>query len=101
MPLKQALTTISRSFLGAVVMLAGANCLAESAPNLQEGPWEITSEMEMMGMTMPAVKHKQCITRDNAVPDSAQQDQECKMVNTSVDDDTVSWNMVCESPEGK
>jgi hypothetical protein len=55
----------------------------------------------MMGMNTPAVTHNQCITRGNAVPDSSQPDQECKMVETSVNGDTVSWKMVCDSPEGK
>ena len=55
----------------------------------------------MMGMKMPAMKHNQCITKQNAVPESSQPDQECKMVESSVNGDTVSWEMVCESAEGK
>jgi len=101
MLLKPVQITTARGFLAGVVMLAGTSCLAESTPDLQEGMWEVTSEMEMMGMAMPAMKHNQCITRENAVPDSAQQDQECKMIKTAVNGDTVSWNMVCDSPEGK
>lgn len=52
-------------------------------------------------MNMPAMKHNQCITQENAVPETSQPDQECRMVKTSVTGDTVSWNMVCESPEGR
>jgi len=55
----------------------------------------------MMGMNTPAVTHNQCITRGNAVPDSSQPDQECKMVETRVNGDTVSWDLICDSPEGK
>ena len=55
----------------------------------------------MMGMDMPALKYNQCITRDNAFPGSVQPDQVCKMVETSVNRDTVSWKMVCDSPEGQ
>lgn len=101
MLLKPVLITTVRGFLAGFVILAGSSCLAESKPNLQEGLWEVTSEMEMMGMAMPAMKHNQCITRENAVPDSAQQNQECKLIKTAVNGDTVSWNMVCESSEGK
>ena len=101
MLLKQALIVIFSGFLCGVVMLAGTNCLAGSGPNLQEGLWEITSKMQMMGMNMPAVKHNQCITRENAVPDSSQPNQECKIVETSVNGDTVSWKMVCKTPEGE
>ena len=75
MLLKQALIAVFSGFLFSVVMLAGTNCLAGSGPNLQEGLWEITSKMEMMGMNIPTVKHNQCITKKNAVPDSSQPDQ--------------------------
>ena len=101
MLLKQTLIAIFSGFLCGILMFAGTNCLAGSGPNMQEGLWEITSKMEMMGLNMPAVKHNQCITKKNAVPDSSQQDQECKLVNTTVKGDTVKWNMVCDSPEGK
>ena len=97
MLLKQRLIVI----LCGVIVLAGTNCLAGSGPNLQEGLWEITSKMEMMGMNMPAMKHNQCITRENAVPESSQQDQQCRMVKSSTKGDTVNWEMVCDSPEGK
>ena len=101
MLLKQTLIVIFSCFLAGVGMFAGTNCLAGSGPNLHEGLWEVTSKMEMMGMNMPAIKHNQCITRENAVPESTQQDQVCRIVDTSTNGDTVSWNMVCESPEGK
>ena len=101
MLLKSAKITTARGFLAGVVMLAGTSCLADSKPNLQEGLWEVTTEMEMMGMAMPAMKHNQCISKEKAVPDSAQQDQECKMIKTAVNGDTVNWNTVCESSEGK
>ncbi len=63
--------------------------------------WEVISKMEMMGMKMPAMKHNQCISQNNAVPESSQQGQTCKMANTTVKGDTVKWNMICESSEGK
>jgi hypothetical protein len=101
MLLKQAQIIVFCGFFGGVGMLAGSNCLAESGPNLQEGLWEITSKIEMMGMNIPAVKHNQCITRENAVPGSSQPDQKCKTIETSVNGDTVIWKMVCDSPQGK
>ena len=101
MLLKQTFTIIFFSFLGGIAMLAGTNCSAGSGPNLQEGLWEVISKMEMMGMKMPAIKHNQCISKNNAVPESSQQGQRCKMINTTVKGDTVKWNMICESSEGK
>ena len=101
MLLKQTLIAIFFAFLSGVVMLAGTSCMAGSGPNLQEGLWEITSKMEMMGVNMPAVKHNQCIIKGNAIPESTQPDSECRMVKTTVNGDTVNWQMVCESPEGR
>jgi hypothetical protein len=55
----------------------------------------------MMGMNIPEVKHNQWFTKENAVPESSQPDQACKMVETSVKGDKVNWTMVCDSPDGK
>ncbi len=99
MRVKQKFAIIS-GFIFGLLVLAHGHCLAGSEPNLQEGLWEITSQMEMPGMKMPAMKHNQCITKENAVPESSQPDQECRLIDTSVNGDTVSWNMICKSPEG-
>ena len=79
----------------AIVLFMGATSLTHAQSKIAHIN---TSELVQ---AMPAMKHNQCITRENAVPDSAQQDQECKMIKTAVNGDTVSWNMVCDSPEGK
>lgn len=101
MLLQERLITIISGLLFGFTLLAGTSCLAGSGPNLQEGLWEITSKMEMMGMNMPEMKHTQCMTKTDAVPESSPQDQQCRMVNTTVKGDTVTWNMVCDTPEGK
>jgi len=77
--------------------------LAGSGPNMKDGLWEITTEIEMPGMPMkmPAMTHTQCITQENAVPNSSQPDQECKIIENHVDGDTVTWRMECDTPEGK
>lgn len=76
---------------------------AGSTPNLKEGQWEITSKVEMPGMPMnlPPSTHTQCITNENLVPRGAQEGGECKIADTKVKGDTVTWTMECDTPEGK
>jgi hypothetical protein len=73
-----------------------------AGPNMQEGKWEITSKVEMEGMpmAMPATKYTQCITKKDMVPQKAEKNQDCKITDTKVSGDTVSWTMQCKSKEG-
>ena len=77
--------------------------VAVSEPNLNDGLWEITAEVEMQGMPMkmPAVTHTQCITQENAVPDGSQMDRDCEMITSNTAGDIVTWEMECDGPEGK
>jgi len=70
-------------------------------PDLKEGLWEITVQMEMPGMPMEMPSHKfnQCITRDKAVPEDPA-NKDCKMDYKNVTKDTVVWKMVCKDREG-
>ncbi len=74
--------------------------------DMKDGLWEITTKMEMPGMPMeiPAVKHTQCLTSKNNVPQDSETDkehaQDCKIKNTDVKGNTVTWEVHCIS-EGK
>jgi hypothetical protein len=86
------------------VLSAVSISFSGSRPNMQEGLWEITIKMEMPGMpmSMPPMTYTQCITNENMVPSgSPQQAEECKITNTKVEGNTVTWVMECDSPEGK
>ena len=76
--------------------------IADSEPDMKDGLWEITTKMEMQGMpmNMPAMTHTQCITKENAVPVGSQPGQKCKMIESRVNGDTVTWQMECNTPEG-
>ena len=69
--------------------------------NLHEGLWEITTKMEMQGMPMkmPARKHTQCLTKKNMlktmVPKEQAQEEECKITDTKISGNTVTWVMKC------
>jgi hypothetical protein len=83
------LATISISFAGSV-------------PNMQEGNWEITTRMEMQGMTtsMPPVTYTQCMTKKDFVPQGSQQGGECQITQSKVVGDTVTWVMKCHGHGG-
>jgi hypothetical protein len=74
-----------------------------SGPLLKEGLWEVTSKMEVPGMPipMPPITVKQCLTSQNPVPNQSQSGQECSIKNLKTKGNTVSWDGVCDSQQGK
>jgi hypothetical protein len=88
----------------AVVLLASiSTSIAGSGPNMQEGKWEVTTRMEMPGMSMsiPEVTSTQCLTKKDFVPQGSQQGQECKITKTKVDGNTVTWTVKCSGQGGE
>ncbi|MBN2107543.1 MAG: DUF3617 family protein [Deltaproteobacteria bacterium] len=87
--------------LSLVFILLSAPGLAAAEPNMQEGQWEITTTVDMPGMpaAMPAMKHTQCITKNDLVPRSQtqQQNQECTVTDTKTSGNTVTWAMKCKT----
>jgi len=94
---------IKKLFFASIILLAAMSiCFAGSAPNMKAGLWEITIKTEMQGMTMPPMKHTQCLTKEDFVPQGPQQPgQECKITDVKVDGNTVNWVLECKSPSGK
>ncbi len=84
-----------------VLLLQTTPALAD--PDLQEGNWEITINMEMEGLpfAMPPVTHNQCITRESLIPDSSEPGQDCKILDHDVNGSTVSWRMQCDGDDGR
>ena len=76
---------------------------AGSELNMQEGKWEITTKVEMPGMpiNMPPNKHIQCLTKKDLVPQSSQPGQECKITQTKVVANTVTWTIQCKNKGGE
>jgi hypothetical protein len=80
-----------------------APALATAAPNMEEGNWEVTMKMEMQGMpfAMPPMKHNQCMTKKDMVPNtSPDKNSSCEVKEQEVSGDTVSWRVVCKDREG-
>ena len=87
-----------------VVLVASlSTSIAGSGPNMEEGKWEVTTRMEMPGMSisMPEVTSTQCLTKKDFVPQGSQQGQECKIIKTKVDGNTVTWTVKCSGQGGE
>ena len=88
---------LKKLFAAAIILMAATSIsCADSGPNMKEGLWEITTKMKMQGMEMPPVKHTQCITKDDLVPQGSQQPgQECEITDVKTSGNTVTWTMKC------
>ena len=76
--------------------------LAFAEPNMQEGMWEMTMKTEMPGMPMemPPMKFNQCLTKKDLVPQKKEKNEDCKMISTKVDGNTVTWVAKCIMKDG-
>ncbi len=95
-----------------VVCLFAIPVLAADAPKnpMKAGKWEISVQMDMPGMQMPARTFTKCVTKEDvanvesAIP-RGRNDSECKLSDVNVDGNTISWKMNCEqrqvTSEGK
>jgi len=95
--------------LGSVVILLSGLMAANSAalaatPNFKEGEWGTRYRMEVVGAPFPmppiTVRNSACLTKKNYVPDNSQKGQDCKVTDTKVNGNTVSWKMVCRTRDG-
>lgn len=89
-------------YVGGGLVLALSAC-SGSGPELQEGMWEITTEMNMAGMPMqiPAMVHRQCLSQDDVVPRQGPAQQEiCDYSKAKIRGNTVTWTVECNSPGG-
>lgn len=93
---------LKKLFFGSIILLTAISItFAASGPNMKEGLWEITTKTKMPGMEMPPMKHTQCITKNDLVPQSSQPGQECKITETKVIGNTVTWTMQCKTQGGE
>jgi hypothetical protein len=94
---------VKKMFLmGFVFSIALSFGMAFAGPNLNPGKWEITTETEMVGISMkvPPQTHTQCLTKKDLVPQSKGASQECQISDVKVSGDTVSWKIICSGQGG-
>ena len=66
--------------------------------DLNPGKYEITTKVEMKGMSggMPPQTSTQCITKQDPVPVDSANAQGCKITDMKVKGNTVTYTMECE-----
>ena len=91
-----------RTLAGAIALLvivAAAVVVAAAVPAfaqaMQPGLWEVTSRMEMSGMSMPPTTVQQCI-RDASPESAVPQMPNCSITNRSASGSTVRWSTRCQ-----
>lgn len=93
-------------FFAAIAFLASVIPASAAPPDIKEGKWEITTNVEMPGMpegmSNHTFTHTQCLTSDHFVPKGSQNQsgQECRMEDVQTSGDTVTWKMHCKTPQG-
>lgn len=97
------LTSFKKIFV--VLAMSGASAAVAAAPDFKEGEWGVNYRMEVVGMPFPIppinTKKTMCLNKNNYVPDTAQQGQDCKLSDQKVNGNTVTWTMHCQTKEGK
>ncbi len=68
-----------------------------AAIDLKDGKWEITSRVEMKGMSMqmPATTTTQCLTQNKPAPTPPQMPDGCQMPDFKINGNTVTWTVDC------
>ena len=72
--------------------------------NLNEGNWQITTEMKMANLpfAMPPTSYTTCLTQQDLIPKQGmqQENNSCEVTSQKVDGDTVSWTITCRTDQG-
>lgn len=88
----------------ALLFTACSSSSDSSNVNLQEGRWQITTEVKMANLpfAMPPTSYTTCLTQDDLVPEQGiQQDNNaCEITSQNVKGNTVSWTITCQSDQG-
>ena len=88
-----------KTTIPALLILFGTTACTAS-PILEDGEWEMTTQMEMSGIPggmppMPPMTHRQCLSNDMMVPTQERQNQDCEKMKQDISGNTVTWSMRC------
>jgi len=83
-----------------IVFFATAAAHAGEKPNIKDGIWEITTKMEAQGLTMPPATNRQCLNSRDIIPQGNQLSQNCRIFDTKIEGNTVTWAMKCTEQTG-
>ena len=81
--------------LFSAALISGA--CAAAGPDEQ---WEITTQMQMQGMSMPGTTQRVCQPADSAYdPSRGDADKNCSMTDVRIDGNRTSWKMRCSGEQ--
>ena len=72
----------------AVLLFLALAGLSFAAPNMEDGLWEMTMTMEMPGVPSKSFTHTSCLTKEKAVPQTAE--SSCTLKDVKTEGDTVT-----------
>lgn len=74
----------------------------EAFAQLKDGLWEITTQVEIKGMSqqMPPTTVRQCITSNDPVPKNQDKNFECKTTSQKVIGNTIHYAVECKGRDG-
>ena len=86
----------NKKLIGLTILLS-LIWVANASAEIKDGLWEMTTKVEMKGMPaqMPASTVRQCITKNNPVPQSDAKGYKCKTKDYKVSGDTVTYTVEC------
>ena len=68
--------------------------------DIEDGMWEWTTVMEMLGMSLPPMTYSSCVTKEDLIPQESSTEQQCKMIENKIVGNSVKWKMTCSSEAG-
>ena len=78
----------------AMLLFLFSAALSSAAPNMEEGLWEMTTTVDMPGMPSKSFTHTTCLTKEKAVPQTAESG--CTIKDVKTQGNTVTWTVVCK-----
>ncbi len=88
-----------KSRIVASIILFMASFVVMAELDVQEGNWQITSQMKMQGplkMEIPPMTVNQCFTKKNMTPDKILNNKHCEMIKMDISANKVTWQMRCK-----
>jgi hypothetical protein len=90
-----------------LVGLVATGVLVYAQNPMRAGRWEVSMQMQMVGMQMPEMKSNQCVTEDDlrknptsGLPNAAQATPDnCTVSDYKVAGNRVTWKMACTGRE--
>lgn len=81
-------------YIIAILLFLFSAALSSAAPNMEEGLWEMTTTVDMPGISSKSFTHTTCLTKEKAVPQTAESG--CTIKDVKAQGNTVTWTVVCK-----